>query len=626
MKFSGTVFLFSGQGSHHFHMGAELFEKNETFRKWMRQLDEQARPLLGESVLESVYSKMRRKGDPFTRTTMTHPAIFMVQYSLTQTLIRQGISPDMVLGASLGSFAAAAVGGFIGLEDALTAVVSQAKAVEDACVPGGMTAVMGPHVILSKECGASEIAAVNFASHFVLSGRDRDLAQAEDLLAARSTTFQRLPVSLAFHSQWIDAGRTGFDSFMKSITCRRGQVPLVSSADAAMLSSLPDGFFWDAIRRPVMFQDTISRLEQQGPYRYVDVGPAGTMATFLKYCLSAETQSKAYGILTLFGTDERGLRTVLDSIPRRSEAIQPPPSRVKTGPMTAFVFPGQGSQKRGMGQGLFDEVREYAAIEKEVDGILGYSLRALCLEDPNNQLRETKFTQPCLYAVNALHYYQAASQGLRPDYLAGHSLGEFNALLAAGVFDFLTGLRLVQKRGELMSQAKAGGMAAVIGLTPEKIVAIVNQNGLTSIDVANFNSPTQTVISGPTDEIKRVEPIFQKAGATMYMPLSVSAAFHSRYMGDAATAFANFLKPIQFSSPRIPLISNAMAKPYPENDASESVKEMLVKQMTHSVLWVQSIRYLMSQGVSQFSEMGPGNTLTKLVQQIQHEQATATVS
>src|SRR5207244_4392938 len=137
--------------------------------------------------------------------------------------------------------------------------------------------------------------------------------------------------------------------------------------------------------------------------------------------------------------------------------------------MIALVFPGQGSQKRGMGQGLFDEVPEYAAFEKDVDAILGYSMRKLCLEDAENRVKETQFTQPSLYVVNALHYYKAAAEGTRPDYLAGHSLGEYNALLAAGVFDFLTGLRLVKKRGELMSRAKNGGMGAVIGLSASTI-------------------------------------------------------------------------------------------------------------------------------------------------------------
>lgn len=284
--------------------------------------------------------------------------------------------------------------------------------------------------------------------------------------------------------------------------------------------------------------------------------------------------------------------------------------------MIAFVFPGQGSQKRGMGQGLFDEVREYAAVERDVDAILGYSMRKLCLEDADNRLKDTQYTQPSLYVANALHYYKAVADGQRPDYVAGHSLGEYNALLAAGVFDFLTGLRLVKKRGELMSQAKDGGMAAVIGLDADAIANVLRDNGLGGIDVANFNSPSQTVVSGPVDEIKRAGPLFEAAGARMCMPLPVSAAFHSRYMEDAAKRFAEFLAPMTFAAPKVPVIANVTAEPYPVEDASEAVKALLVRQITHSVQWVRSVRYLDAQGVDQFAEMGPGNVLTRLVQQI----------
>jgi malonyl CoA-acyl carrier protein transacylase len=285
--------------------------------------------------------------------------------------------------------------------------------------------------------------------------------------------------------------------------------------------------------------------------------------------------------------------------------------------MIAWVFPGQGSQKKGMGQGLFDEVREYAAVENEVDALLGYSMRRLCLDDPDNRLKETQFTQPSLYVVNALHYYKAREQGVQPAYLAGHSLGEYNALLAAGVFDFLTGLRLVQKRGALMSQARNGGMGAVIGLPADAIAKVISDSGLGSIDVANFNSPSQTVVSGPVEDIKRAGPFFEKAGAQMYIALPVSAAFHSRYMADAGKAFGDFIAPMSFAAPRIPVVANVTAEPYPAENASDSVKRLLTNQITKSVQWTQSVRFLIARGVTQFTEMGPGNVLTRMVQQIQ---------
>lgn len=291
--------------------------------------------------------------------------------------------------------------------------------------------------------------------------------------------------------------------------------------------------------------------------------------------------------------------------------------------MNAYVFPGQGSQKKGMGEGLFDEVREYAAVEREVDALLGYSMRKLCLEDPDNRLKETQYTQPSLYVVNALHYYKAIADGARPDFVAGHSLGEYDALLAAGVFDFLTGLRLVKKRGELMAQAKNGGMAAVIGLPADAVAKVIADNGLTTLDVANFNTPTQTVVSGPVDDIKRGGPFFESAGAQLYVALQVSAAFHSRYMVEASKAFADFLAPMTFAAPRIPVIANVDAQPYPTDNVTAAVKSHLVNQITSSVQWTRTVQYLLGRGVQEFREMGPGNVLTRMVQQIRQQQAKA---
>jgi len=285
--------------------------------------------------------------------------------------------------------------------------------------------------------------------------------------------------------------------------------------------------------------------------------------------------------------------------------------------MIAFVFPGQGSQRRGMGGALFDEVSEYAKVERDVDATVGYSLRRLCLEDPDNRLKQTQFTQPCLYMVNALHYYKAIASGTRPAFVAGHSLGEYNALHAAGVFDLLTGLRLVKRRGELMAEARNGGMGAVIGLSADAVSRVILDNRLTTLEVANLNTPLQTVVSGAVADVTRAGPLFQQAGAQNYVPLPVSAAFHSRYMAEAGNAFAAFLAPMAFAAPQIPVVANATAQLYPTQDPSNSVKSLLTTQITHALRWTESIQFLLDRGVTRFDEIGPGNVLTRMVQQIQ---------
>ena len=310
-----TVFMFSGQGSQYFQMGRELFEKNETFRDWMVRLDDIPRQLSGRSVIEVLYSDLYGKGDPFDRTLLTHPAIFMVEYSLAETLVHAGVRPDMVLGTSLGSFAAAAVAGFIGLEDALTSVVRQAMAFEEYCEPGGMTAVLADPALFDEEffSGRCELAAVNFSSHFVVSARCAELAELEAALDQRSVGYQRLPVSFPFHSRWIDEAKAPFESFMRSIPRKQGRLPLACCDHSAVLSGLPDDYFWSVARRPVRFRETAARLEQQSVYRYIDLGPSGTLATFLKYGMPAATKSTVHAILTPFGLDQKNLSALLAS-------------------------------------------------------------------------------------------------------------------------------------------------------------------------------------------------------------------------------------------------------------------------------------------------------------------------
>jgi len=315
MQISETVFMFSGQGSQYFQMGKELFEKNTTFRNWMLRLEDIARGGIGRSVVETLYSGELGKGDSFDQTVLTHPAIFMVEYSLAQTLIQAGLWPDMVLGVSLGSFAAATVAGCIDVEDALNAVVRQALALEECCERGGMTAVLADPALFDEDFlgSRSELAAVNFSSHFVVSARQAELAEIEDALKQRNIGYQRLPVSVPFHSQWIDKARAPFESFMRSIQRKRGRLPLVCCDQTTVLFDLSDDYFWNVVRHPIRFRETTKRLEQQNARRYIDVGPAGTLATFLKYSMPAITRSTVHAILTPYGFDEKNLAALLAS-------------------------------------------------------------------------------------------------------------------------------------------------------------------------------------------------------------------------------------------------------------------------------------------------------------------------
>lgn len=282
--------------------------------------------------------------------------------------------------------------------------------------------------------------------------------------------------------------------------------------------------------------------------------------------------------------------------------------------MLAFIFPGQGAQYRGMGEGLFDSVRQFLEAERAINDLLGYSLRTMCLQDPGNELLDTRTAQPCLYVTNALHFYAATSRGESPVLLAGHSLGEYNALLAADVFDLLTGLRIVQKRGALMAGAPRGGMMAVLGMDRARVEHLIAEEGLAELDVANFNAPMQIVLSGPTAELERARPLLERAGAPACVPLAVSGAFHSRYMRAAAVEFEGFLESVTLRPPRIPVVANVSACPYP--DSARDQRALMAQQMTHPVQWESCMRYLFAQGDVELRELGPGNVLTRLTSQI----------
>jgi trans-AT polyketide synthase/acyltransferase/oxidoreductase domain-containing protein len=607
-----VVFLFSGQGSQYYQMGRELYENHPVFKESMEKLDEVACRILGESVLAHLYDKSKTIGDLFDRTLYTHPAIFMVEVSLARVLIESGVRPNAVVGASLGEFAAAAVAGVADVEELLEAVITQAHTFEATCPAGGMMAVLADlewYERLPEFRQHAELAAVNYDTHFVVSGTEDGQQQIASRLQEQKVLHHILPVRHGFHSACIDNAEQVYKAYLAGKSFRSPAIRMISCLYGRPVESLPADYFWNIAREPIQFPPALQYLEREGEHVYLDLGPSGTLANFAKHHLAKGSASQVMTLMSPFHPPMKQLEAVVSQFANHERSREQ---------MLVYLFPGQGSQHVGMGKGLFEEFPELTAA---ADRILGYSIRTLCLEDPEHQLNKTQFTQPALYVVSALTYLKRVKEeGRVPDYVAGHSVGEFAALFAAGAYDFETGLRLVQKRGELMSRVSGGGMAAVIGFDRQKVERLLRDSGMTAIDVANDNSPSQIVISGRKVDIENAAPVFEESGAR-YVQLNVSGAFHSRYMSDATEEFAAFIRQFSFSELKLPVISNVHARPYRQ----EELVDNLVRQITHSVRWTESMTYLMALGDAEYQELGPGTVLAKLMVKIQQETPAETI-
>lgn len=286
----------------------------------------------------------------------------------------------------------------------------------------------------------------------------------------------------------------------------------------------------------------------------------------------------------------------------------------------AILFPGQGAQAVGMGKDLAAHFPACRELFDRAGQVLGYDLARICFEGPDEELTRSDHAQPAIFVVSLAAY--AALKERKPDLavaaVAGLSSGEWAALHVAGVVSYEDALRVLEARGRFMQQAcqqVPGGMVSVIGLSADALQGICDRTGW---QIANLNSPEQTVLSGPKDKIGEVESLAKEGGAKRAIPLNVAGAFHSRLMAGAARHLGEFLGTVTLSAPQVPVVSNVLGRPF---ESVEEIRQRMVEQVTHSVRWVEDIQWMQGLGVDTYVECGPGKVLSGLVKRIDKQAA-----
>lgn len=286
-----------------------------------------------------------------------------------------------------------------------------------------------------------------------------------------------------------------------------------------------------------------------------------------------------------------------------------------------FLFPGQGSQSIGMGRDFYEGYPSVKRLFEEASDLIKKDFKTLCFEGPESTLVQTENVQPAITLVNLACLQVLREEGVVPSSVAGHSLGEYSALAAAGVFSFADTMKLVQFRGAVMKEAAdrhPGGMTAVFGLDMETLSAIceeVKETG--SVEVANYNSPLQAVLTGEKEALQKASELAKKKGAKLTVPLKVSGPWHSRFMTEAKERMKEILQECPLARPSFPVLSNLTADVYP--DDPNKIREGLVEQIVRPVLWTGSISRLIQDGRRFFLEVGPGKVLTGLMKDINRE-------
>ena len=316
MKNKPIVFLFSGQGSQYYNMGMDLYESNTQVRRHFDALDEIARDIIGHSILKLIGDERKKPSDPFTDVPTSSVAIYLVERALTRFLVDYGIEPSICVGSSMGMYASFTAAGCLDEEEALGFVFEQGKAFMETCDPGSMISILGDpalHESVPELQRTADLAGINFDNAFVIAAQASDLPALFGLLKSLKLTYQEMPVARPFHSRWIAPAKERLDALSAPFSGRRPKIPVACCTKQDFVESLEASSVWSAVRHPIMFRDTIIRLEKSGPYRYVDVGPSGTMITMLKYVLPPGSESECHLILSPFGPSTKRLTNLLSA-------------------------------------------------------------------------------------------------------------------------------------------------------------------------------------------------------------------------------------------------------------------------------------------------------------------------
>lgn len=281
---------------------------------------------------------------------------------------------------------------------------------------------------------------------------------------------------------------------------------------------------------------------------------------------------------------------------------------------TAFIFPGQGSQFVGMGKDFYNNYSVAKKVYDKANSVLGRKISSICFESTEDVLKQTINTQPAIVTTSIAMLETLKQFGVKADYTAGHSLGEYCAMYNAGVMNLKDTLISIQKRAELMSTVNCGSMAAVLNATEEQLkMGLEEGRKVGYLDIANYNSPTQVVITGDNEAVKAAGDYMLANGVRKVVPLAVSGAFHSKYVRKAGEEFKEFIKNIKLNDAQIPVITNVDAEP---TTIAEDFRDKMPRQIYSSVHWTQTIQRMVSEGVNTFVEIGPGKVLTNLNKRI----------